>query len=216
MRAQLSRSEYLDDPFYWMGAPVQGGIEPSESRVLSAAHYGFTGGLIAKAFVEVNHEPRQVLDIGSGSGRWLDWYTENFRASVHGVEFVDELAANLRARGYDVAHADVHDFLSRDTRTYDTINAIGVMHHILPDAKAVEVLRFCMERLAPGGVMVVGSFFRRFPVQYVDEFGIYKRCWSLGRWKSVMQGYDLRLYHNPVCRWRGLPQNNILRIHKPL
>ncbi|MFH1919122.1 MAG: class I SAM-dependent methyltransferase [Planctomycetota bacterium] len=209
---QFRRSEYPDDDSFWSSKDVCGAVEPP-TPLLAAVHYGYTGGLMAKAFVEHQHRPRKVLDVGSGSGRWLAWY-RHLGAEVTGVEVAAARVKELHDEGHDVVHADIADYLAETDSLYDTINAIGVIHHVLPDEKRVRVLNACIDHLLPEGVLVVGGFFLPWQVQYSGNGDIYKKCWPLRRWRQVMKGCRLHVYRNPICRWRSLPQNNILLVKR--
>ena len=210
---QLGKSDYCNQSQFWSGARTMGGVEPRDAT-MAAVHYGFTSALIAVAFVKMGHKPKAVLDIGSGTGRWLDWYSDTFGASVKGVELDRGRVNELLAKGHDVTCGDALDALKQDGGKYDTINAVGVLHHVLPDSKRVDLVHSLLDHLTPGGVLVIGGYFLPWRVQYTQGGMVYKKCWSWGRWRRVLRGLRVSLYRNPCCRWRRLPQNNIVVVGK--
>lgn len=198
------------DISWWDTVPPNGAVEP-KGRIKSAIHYGYTSGIIAKAFYDIGHYPKSVLDIASGTGRWLDWYSSQFSASICGIEINKDLVIDSRSRGYTVYEGDAVKVIRSVGYGYDTINAVGIMHHVLPDDRREILIEECKDRLSVGGVLIVGGYFLPWQVQYTNYDGlVYKRCWPKRRWKKIMKGFDVLFYQNPTCHKNNLPQNNIL------
>jgi len=175
-------------------------------------HYGYTSGIIAYAMVEHEHTPTSVLDIGSGFGYWLRWYRDVFKVEPLGVEIGSSQTEELKGEGLNVVNSDVLEFLEQHDEKFNTINAISVMHHILPDEKREKVLEHFESKLEKGGIIIIGGLFEKKQRQYSVSLGkVYKRCWSLSRWQKAMPNFNTKLYVNPSCTWRDIiPQNNIL------
>jgi SAM-dependent methyltransferase len=141
-----------------------------------------------------------VLDIGTGTGHWIDFYLHNFSArSVVGVDIAEPIVAKTRGRfthqpnveilAADISHPDFdlgHQF--------NIINAIGVMFHIVEDDKWQQAIANMSRHLAPGGAMLVGGMFGLVTqdVQRAwakDRRGavVQKRIRSLAHWRFALE-----------------------------
>jgi len=131
----------------------------------------------------------RVLDVGSGTGHWVDFYLDVYLAkAVTAVEFVPQMTGYLRGKyaGRDavtVLEADiVNDPLP--ARSFDIVNAIGVVFHIVDDGhwrRAVETL---LGAAKPGGIVLIGGDFgaetRDVQFHRVDRFESWKEHDSSG------------------------------------
>ena len=177
-----------------------------------------------------------VLDIGSGSGHWVDFYLDVYLArSVTAVEFVPQMAEFLREkyRGraeVRVLAADVAESLPV-SETFDVVNAIGVMFHIVDDARWRRALAHMAAVMKPTGVMLVGGDFgevtRDVQFHRVDEFAswrehdtaqaptsrVNKRVRSLSDWRAAAHEAGLtvvEVVRSDACELIRTPENDLL------
>jgi SAM-dependent methyltransferase len=96
-----------------------------------------------------------LLDIGTHDGAFTARVAQHLGATrVAGVELVEEHAAAARARGFDVACADVDDGLPFADAEFDTAHANQVIEHVRrTDGFMREVRRV----LRPGGLALVST-----------------------------------------------------------
>jgi len=105
------------------------------------------------AFVPFFRDCRQVLDLGCGSGPFL----ENLRdAGINAVGVdADALAAEqAAASGLRVIRADVLQFLQDSNDIFDGIFCSHLVEH-LPFEALVELVERIARRLTPGGILVM-------------------------------------------------------------
>jgi SAM-dependent methyltransferase len=109
---------------------------------------------------------RRLLDIGSGTGHWIDFFRQVFRvAGVVGVELAPQMADRLREKYAGDAAVAIRALDVSETRfdlsgeRFDLISAIGVMFHIIDDDRWRRAIGNLAGVLAPGGVMIVGGDF---------------------------------------------------------
>jgi len=151
----------------------------------------------------------KVLDVGSGTGHWVDFYLDVYLAkSVTAVEFVPQMAEFLR--GKYAARPEV-TVLQSDiaaeplpARAFDIVNAIGVMFHIVNDDLWRQAIVRLLGSLKPEGLMLVGGDFgeetRNVQFHRTDRFEswrehdsvpspaalVNKRVRSLHEWTRVV------------------------------
>src|SRR5207237_8170227 len=125
-------------------------------------------------------------------------------------------AERLRAKyagidGVAIEHGDISDPAFRLERKFDVVNAIGVVFHIVDDARWLQALVNLRKLLTHDGVLVVGGEFG-WLTQHVQfhssdafdsledmrrPFGaqvrINKRIRSLARWKKAARAAGLRV-----------------------
>jgi SAM-dependent methyltransferase len=164
------------EPADWM---TIGATTESEARF----HYNAVENSIIRALARLEPLPRgaavmawrmlqqrrslRVLDVGSGTGHWIDFFREVlFAAEVIGVEMIDQMADHLRRKyagqeSVTILKADIveHDLASQIGAPVDYVSAIGVMFHIVEDARWERAVANLAAALKPGGLMFVGGDF---------------------------------------------------------
>ena len=124
-----------------------------------------------------------LVDVGTGSGHWLDFFREAlYVTSVVGIEVaataVDGLRDKYAGRSeIEIVQLDIGaaDFPLEDLgHNADYISAIGVLFHLVDDDKWLQALSNMKSLLAPDGLIFVGGDFgaKTQNLQYhqVDEF----------------------------------------------
>jgi SAM-dependent methyltransferase len=105
-----------------------------------------------------------VLDVGSGTGHWLDFYLDVYLVkAITAVEFVPQMAEFLRTKyagrpEVTVLRADVANDPLPDQQ-FDIVNAIGVMFHIVDDQLWRQTVVRLLAALKPDGLMLIGGDF---------------------------------------------------------
>jgi 2-polyprenyl-3-methyl-5-hydroxy-6-metoxy-1,4-benzoquinol methylase len=109
---------------------------------------GLHGSLIAH--VAGLRRDAQVLDIGCGSGAWLERLADAGFSSLHGIDLDIEQFRCARAT---CSRADLdRDDLALGGRQFDLITAIELVEHLENPGRLYKHIR---EHLAPGGVALV-------------------------------------------------------------
>lgn len=111
----------------------------------------------------------RILDIGSGSGRWVRFFLERFApTALTGMDFAEASVEMLRkvefgAKGTDLNFrlADITDPAFQPDGEFDLINIANVLFHIPEDDRHLAALRNAQRCLAPGGAIVTTEFLPR-------------------------------------------------------
>ena len=100
-----------------------------------------------------------MIDIGCGSGRWTDYFTDK-AAFIEAIDPSDAVFAADRMLGKNdnvrITKASV-DTIPWDDETFDFGMSIGVLHHI-PDTK--QALMSCVKKIKRGGWFYVYLYYR--------------------------------------------------------
>jgi SAM-dependent methyltransferase len=116
-------------------------------------------------------DARAVLDVGSGSGRWIRFFTDHFApASVTGMDYT-RAAVDLLERWWGASspkgtplafrHASITDPALNLEKTFDLINISNVLFHIPEDDLFMAALRNLRKHLAAGGAIVTTEYMPR-------------------------------------------------------
>lgn len=224
--------------------------ELSDSGTISAGagaldtrfHYNAVENAILSYFAAAARRTAgSVLDVGSGAGHWIDFYLEVLGArEVVGIELstlavqqlADRYAAQQRVR---IVEADIAAADPAIEGSFDVINAIGVMFHIVDDQLWERAVRNLCRLLAADGTMVVSGQFglttQNVQFHNTDSFSswsemrrthsdvalVNKRIRSLQAWKACARRSGLRVdavrrNHTPA----GIrtPENNLLILRR--
>lgn len=112
----------------------------------------------------------KVLDVGCGSGRYIEFYQRHFQpALLHGVDFVKQAINTLTGR-YPSTDTTEVKFTCADFTTegldlgerFDLINIAHVLFHIPDDEKYDRALVNLRRHLAPGGVIYTTEILSEF------------------------------------------------------
>ena len=191
-------------------------INPSWPAYQTTYHYNQTeNGIIEMLRTHLANldTPFSVLDIGAGTGHWIDFYRNNFKLKrIVAIDFCNLPLKRLQQRIADPifeAHCwDIAEPVPADLQPscFDIINAIGVMFHIVDDNRWRSSMRNLSHLLAPCGMMIVGGDFG----PETTERGVMRKNRSLESWKQL--GLHLKLEIQAVRRfdwWAGADHNGI-------
>lgn len=93
-----------------------------------------------------------VLDAGCGRGEFLDLLASE-GIPVTGVDLDAGMVARCAAKGHQVVHGDVIDYLANSEETFGSVFSAQFIEHI-PVEGLIEFMRLAVARLRPGGLFV--------------------------------------------------------------
>jgi SAM-dependent methyltransferase len=154
----------------------------------SAYHYSCIETNILTLLFEHNQaidRPR-VLDIGSGTGHWIDFYrrTLSSRATV-GLDISEAAIEKLKEK-YSKTDDSIslirEDFSRKDLgnigEPFDIINSIGTIHHITSDEAWLNCLTNISANLRPGGVGFISDRLGLFSINDLFTKSEEMASWS--------------------------------------
>ena len=189
-------------------------------------HYQTTSNLIYLILIKykINLEEKNILDIGSGSGYWIDLYNNLFNnINIIGIDISKKIIDILNKK-YD---KDINiEIINNDILNFDLkkkfflINAIGVMFHIVDDNEFENSIKNISKIILNNGYLIIGGEFgnENKYLNFIDENRKpIKKIRSLQFWEKILNKYKLKIikkYLNNCRNFIHSPQNNILFIQK--
>ena len=227
--APYEPSTWWDDRFYVSGVSDRQTISAGKNPLSAAYHYASVELIVCRHLRNSDWDIRDriVCDLGSGAGHWLEFYLSlgvrhctGIDVSSNAVDFLRNQFKNHR--GVSIKHGRLRDVLSELEATFDLINAIGVMFHLVDDEEWEETIHHVGKSLLPGGLFVAGGHFGLFDrvnVQFDQDGAVNKRLRSRRRWKRALaaEGFGrVKVYGNRAYLWinDSLPENNVLVARK--
>jgi len=151
----------------------------------------------------INRNAR-ILEIGCGSGAYLDHCRSAGFRSLCGIEFNHQAIAECRRKGHDVSDRPLEDIVSSNDR-FDRVFAFQVLEHVVDP---IAFLRNAAGVLRPGGQLIVStpnqdSFLRRFQWPLLDLPPHHLSRWDRTSFESVTKNLGLgvcRLSFEPLAK----------------
>jgi SAM-dependent methyltransferase len=115
------------------------------------------GVLRGLASAGVSVRDRSVLDVGSGTGFWVDLWRREGAAKVWGSDLVPNAVERLRTRfpGSEFAAADITAQAPFPGEQFDLVTIMSVLHHVVDDEQFGRALAHLKSQLADGGFLAV-------------------------------------------------------------
>lgn len=148
---------------------------------------------------------RRVLDIGAGSGLFLDLLTQRLpHVECLGFEFNQDMTALGCGKGHNVRHGPSPEILLEEgAGSFDAVCIFQVLEHV---ADPVRLLTIAKELLSPGGLLVVSVPDNAGPVRHFSRALTELPPHHLSRWRASTfriglprLGFDvIRIRHEPL------------------
>jgi SAM-dependent methyltransferase len=103
----------------------------------------------------------EVLDIGSGTGFYIELWRSLGARQVNGMDIADSAVANLREKFPDVRfeRGDVSEEPPFEAESFDIVSAFDILIHIVDDERYDHALRTIHTLLKPGGTFIFSEPF---------------------------------------------------------
>lgn len=218
-------------------------ISEHASNLETLFHYNAVENSIAKYFIKYGTPTNfDFLDLGSGTGHWIDFYHKNFELNtVRSIE-ISKPAVELLNEKFSSSIADFKaieaDFSAPGftlNQQFDVINAVGVLFHIVNDEQWQQAMTNLSNLLKPNGVIVAGGEFglvtrnvqfhtndsyennKKNSIKTAKRVLVNKRIRSFLKWKSAAEKADLQVVEKFATQQFKLvnsPENHIMVFQK--
>jgi SAM-dependent methyltransferase len=119
--------------------------------------------------LKVTVDGGKVLDVGSGSGRWVRYFIQRFNpATLMGIDFTQSSIDLLKRRYSNVPNittkfrtADLTEPALDLGQKFDLINVMNVLFHIPEPDRFMSAMKNLANHLAPGGRIVTTEYLPR-------------------------------------------------------
>jgi len=159
---------------------------------------------LRRAGFAAGEPPGRVLDVGAGTGAWIDFWRRFGAQEIVGVDLTETAVARLSAHypEHSFVRADVSDAELPVDPPFDAVSAMSVLLHI-PDEGAFEhAVRNLASVLRPGGVALVVDpvvVHRWWGTPFTDASN--SRLRSLDEWRHVFDGAELDIVALEPVTW---------------
>ena len=139
----------------------------------------------------INFKDKDILDIGSGFGFYIDYFLSKSPRSIRGVD-ITEVSVNYLKNNFPKGEFFKLDISSNDLtfeKTYDFISAIYVLIHIIDDQKFTNAVSNICMLLNPGGYLLITDTFKKTLIPNPKHV----RLRSLSCYQSVFDEYGVRV-----------------------
>jgi 2-polyprenyl-3-methyl-5-hydroxy-6-metoxy-1,4-benzoquinol methylase len=138
-----------------------------------------------------------VLDVGSGTGFWIDVWRSMGAARIDGVELIAEAVDRLRERHPDSTFTlgDVADpGLVLRTEPYDAVMIMNVLLHVVEDDRFATAASKLAAAVRPGGRLLLAEPALRRPTSFrPPKPGAASLARPLSRYREVFEAGGLRM-----------------------
>lgn len=145
--------ELLEDEF------DEGGVGyPRLARSVNRAMYRSMERSVARVLeLASTPAPRRVLDVGSGTGIWIEFWRHRGAAGLTGVDLTATSVHHLRSRWpeHEFLQADIGDIDIELPGGYDIVSAMSVLLHIVDDDRFRQACSNLASSLRVGGTLIL-------------------------------------------------------------
>lgn len=128
------------------------------ARSINRARYSVERRSVRRALAAaaVGH-PERVLDIGSGTGIWIDFWRRQGATEITGLDLAELPVARLRGRypEHTFIRSDVCEPSTPLPGDMDVVSAMSVLLHITDEERFERALQNLLQCVRPGGVLVL-------------------------------------------------------------
>jgi SAM-dependent methyltransferase len=217
--------KWWDETFYADGVSDRQTLSVKKSLVAAKYHYCSVELRILRHLsgFGIDVSGSAVLELGAGAGHWIDFYRSLGSGCTIALDVSRLSVEYLRAKyaanpDVTIVHGNAPSAIAGLVESFDIVNAIGVMFHIVDDSEWLETIRICARLLSPKGILVTTGnfgFVDGVNVQVDRHNCVNKRLRSKRRWKRALEsaGFtDVRIYRNYAYLWirEVLPENHVL------
>jgi SAM-dependent methyltransferase len=139
---------------------------------------------------------RAVLDVGSGTGFWVDLWRREGAAKVSGSDLVPTAVERLRSRfpGSEFVAADITDQAPFPEAQFDLVTIMSVLHHVVDEERFERALANLASQLADGGFLaVLDALVVRGRWLRPEAGSSHAVVRTLGRWQEAAAAAGLRI-----------------------
>lgn len=128
------------------------------ARSLNRARYDVERRNVARALHAAGvRNPRRVLDVGSGTGIWIDFWSRRGAEQIVGVDLAEAAVRRLRVKypQHEFLQLDIGDGDASLPAEMDAVSAMSVLLHITDEARFERALETLLGCVGPNGVLTL-------------------------------------------------------------
>jgi glycosyltransferase involved in cell wall biosynthesis/SAM-dependent methyltransferase len=157
MDGQYSAPEYWDQ--IYGGAWDESAVGyPNLARSINRARYDVERRNVERALALAGvPPPERVLDVGSGTGIWIEFWKRRGAREIIGVDITETAVGQLRRRfpEHEFLRSDIGEADATLPGAMDIVSAMSVLLHITDDTRFEQAVKNLLGCLRPGGTLVL-------------------------------------------------------------
>ena len=211
---EIAKAKYRENPASFFDAVVHDEvaderdlINPDWPASWSRYHYNLVENgiirMLRKAGIELDNA--HVLDVGSGTGHWVDFFHAVYRPeSIVGVDFASCAVDRLNRRYAELQHIAIEqgDITVSNhlwNGRFRVVNAIGIIFHIVDDDGWKSAIKNLGRYVTPDGLVICGGDFS----DVTQERGVMRKTRSLQVWRETLEALGYQLFELERYDWWG-------------
>jgi SAM-dependent methyltransferase len=153
--------------------------------------YRRKAGVIRSIFADTDLQGKRVLEIGCGTGFFIDWYSKR-GAEVSGIDITEVSIREIskRFRG-EFWVQDITAVAYRPAKTFDIVDMWDVAYHVVDDKAFARAVDNVAMSLKPNGLFICTDW---FGVAASERIAPHVKARNLATYKHVLEarGFTLR------------------------
>lgn len=146
---------------------------------------------LARKF-KISFVGKEVLDVGSGIGFWIDYYLRKDAKLIYGIDIAGEAIKFLTKKYASKSNVKLFegDFSSLDLdRKFDVVNVFDVAYHVVDDPLWIKFIENCCKHVKSGGSIFITDTFKQ---DYRMEI-THMKFRSLNAYRKILQKNGVKI-----------------------
>ncbi|MFZ3166127.1 MAG: class I SAM-dependent methyltransferase [Candidatus Methanoperedens sp.] len=143
-----------------------------------------------------NYLDARILDIGCGSGNFLDFLNKYKYKNYEGIDINEKLVALCKLKGHRVIQAEANDFLKSTKEAYDIIVLNDILEHLKKE-DAMNLIENAKRKLNNNGIVIARVPNANYPfsntIRYRDF--THELIYEIESLRYILKLYNLKIVY---------------------
>ena len=142
---------------------------------------------------EITISGKRIIDIGSGTGFYLEYYQNYQPASLTGMDITQCSVEYLKEKipQGTFIQQDISDQFIPPKERFDIVSAMGVLYHIVDENKFIQAVTNLSRMLVPEGYLLISDTFEE-PLIPSARHAHFR---GLKSYRPILQAHQIKIIH---------------------